>query len=186
MRITKPNNPVIIRGFPAVLLLLFAPSVVLGESSGQPPAQSAGARQQPAQQQQENQAGIPTPLAKLIEEAEHNNPQIVAARHAWRAANQIPSQVSTLPDPQITVQQFAVGSPRPFAGFSNSDFAYIGLGVSQDLPYPGKLRLRGEIARRDAAAEREHSEAVRRSVVEQLKAAYLKLAYELQELQIVE
>jgi outer membrane protein TolC len=186
MRISKLNHRVIIAAFLTVLLLLRIASVVLGQSSGQPPAQSAGARQQPAQQQQENQAGIPTPLAKLIEEAEHNNPQIVAARHAWKAATLVPSQLSTLPDPQITVQQFAVGSPRPFAGFSNSDFAYIGFGVSQDLPYPGKLRLRGEIAERDAATERENYETARRSVVEQLKAAYFRLAYELQELQIVE
>ncbi len=127
-----------------------------------------------------------TPLAKLVEEAERSNPRILAARHSWKAATLVPSQASAPPDPQITVQQLAVGSPRPFAGFTNSEFAYVGLGVSQDLPYPGKLRLRGEIAQRDAAAEREHFEAVRRSVVEQLKAAYFKLAYEHQELQILD
>jgi outer membrane protein TolC len=186
MQISKPNTLVIIGAFPTARLLLFTASVVLGQSSGQPLALSVGAPTEPAQQQQVNQAGMPTPLAKLIEEAERNNPQILAARHAWRAETQVPSQVSTLPDPQITVQHFAVGSPRPFAGFSNSEFAYIGLGVSQDLPYPGKLRLRGEIAQRDAATERDHYEAARRSVVEQLKAAYFKLAYELQELQILE
>jgi outer membrane protein, heavy metal efflux system len=171
--------------FLTALLPLFA-TVVLGQSAGESPTLSAGAPQEPGKEQQENQSGVTVPLAQLIEEAERNNPEILAAQHAWRAATQMPSQVSTLPDPQITVQQFAVGSPRPFAGFSNSDFAYLGLGVSQDLPYPGKLRLRGDIAQRDAAAEREHFEAVRRSVVEQLKAVYYKLAYELQELQILE
>jgi len=186
MWINKPNKLIISGAFPTALLFLFAASGVLGQSSTEPPALSPGTLREPAQQRQENQAGIPTPLAKLIEEAERNNPQILAARHAWRAATQVPSQVSTLPGPQFTVQQLAVGSPRPFAGFSNSDFAYIGLGVSQDLPYPGKLRLRGEIAQRDAATERDHYEAARRSIVEQLKAAYFKLAYELQELQIVE
>jgi outer membrane protein TolC len=185
MRISKLSNLVINGLLLTAFLLLFTASVLLGQSLGQPPILSAGAPQQPAQQQ-ENQAGIPIPLAKLIEEAEHNNPQILAARHAWKAATLVPSQVSTLPDPQFTVQQFAVGSPRPFTGFSNSDFAYIGFGVSQDLPYPGKLRLRGEIAERDAATERENYEVARRSVVEQLKATYFRLAYELQELQIVE
>ena len=184
MPISKQNR--LIATVPTILLLLFTTGNVLGQSPGQPAAEGAGGSQELAQSPQENQAGVPAPLAKLVEEAEQNNPQILAARHAWRAATQVPSQISTLPDPQITVQQFAVGSPRPFAGFSDSDFAYIGLGVSQDLPYPGKLRLRGEIAQRDAAAEREHYEAARRSVVVQLKAAYFKLAYELQELQIVE
>ena len=53
-----------------------------------------------------------------------------------------------------------MGSPRPFAGFSNSDFAYLGFGVSQDLPYPGKLKLKGEAAQQDAAVGREKLEAV--------------------------
>ena len=91
----------------------------------------------------------PTPLSELLEEAEKNNPQIEAARQDWQASKQVPTQVSTLPDPQFTLQQFSVGSPRPFAGYTNSDFAYIGLGVSQDIPYPGKLKLHGEIAKRD-------------------------------------
>ena len=184
MRTSKQFTPV--AAFPTALLLFVTASVVPGQSPIPPAGQRADVPQEPAQQAPETLVGMPTPLANVIKEAERNNPEILAARHAWRAATQMPSQVSTLPDPQITVQQFAVGSPRPFAGFANSDFAYLGLGVSQDLPYPGKLRLRGEIAQRDAAAEREHFESVRRSVVEQLKTAYYKLAYELQELQIVE
>jgi cobalt-zinc-cadmium efflux system outer membrane protein len=125
-------------------------------------------------------------LSALIDEAERNNPQIIAAKHAWRAAAQVPSQVSTLPDPQLTVQQFAVGSPRPFAGFTNSDFAYIGFGVSQDLPYPGKLRLRGEAAKLEADVGASRVESVRRSIVEQLKMSYFQLAYELEELSLLE
>ena len=84
-----------------------------------------------------------TPLAEVLLEAEQNNPQIQAARQGWKAAKQVPSQVSTLPDPQFNLQQVNVGSPRPFAGYTNSDFAYVGFGVSQDFPYPGKLRLKG-------------------------------------------
>src|SRR6202051_3057720 len=98
----------------------------------------------------EDMRGMPTPLAQLIAEAEANNSQISAADHSWKAATHVAQQVTTLPDPQFTVQSFSVGSPKPFAGFSNSDFAYIGLGASQDLPYPGKLRLKGEVANREA------------------------------------
>ena len=118
-----------------------------------------------------------TPLANLIEEAEGDNPQILAARRAWQAATQVPSQVSALPDPQVVVQNLSVGSPRPLAGFTNNNFAYLGIGISQDFPYPGKLRLRGEAAQRVAAARREQVETVRRSVIEQLKATYFRLAY---------
>ena len=118
-----------------------------------------------------------TPVSALLDEAAQNNPEILALRRAWQAATQVPSQVSTMPDPQVTVQHVSVGSPRPFAGFSNSDFAYIGLGVSQDLPYPGKLKLKGEVAQRDAAVTRQKLESVTRSILQQVKDAYFQLAY---------
>lgn len=120
--------------------------------------------------------GVPVDLRELEQEAEQNNPQIQAALQGWKAAQQIPQQVSTLPDPQFNVQQVNVGSPRPFAGYTNSDFAYIGLGVSQDFPYPGKLRLKGEIAKREADVSQERYESMRRSVLAGVKTAYFQLA----------
>jgi outer membrane protein, heavy metal efflux system len=119
----------------------------------------------------------PTPLAQLIAEAEANNTQISAADHSWKAASHVAQQVTTLPDPQFTVQTFSVGSPKPFAGFSNSDFAYIGFGASQDLPYPGKLKLKGEVANREADTQQAQADVVRASVTEQVKLVYLRLAY---------
>ncbi len=131
-------------------------------------------------------ADVPTPLSALLDEATRNNPDILAARRGWQAATQVPSQVSTLPDPQVTVQSFSVGSPRPFAGYSNSNFAYIGLGVSQDFPYPGKLKLKGEAAQQDAAISRDKLDAVRRSVLQQLKEAYFQTAYIQQTLEVLD
>jgi cobalt-zinc-cadmium efflux system outer membrane protein len=125
----------------------------------------------------ENMPMKPTPLAQLIAEAEENNSQISAADHLWKAATHVAQQLATLPDPQLTVQQFSVGSPKPFAGFSNSDFAYIGFGASQDLPYPGKLRLKGEVANREADTQQAQAGVVRASVTEQVKLVYLRLAY---------
>lgn len=119
----------------------------------------------------------PVKLVDLLVEAERNNPQIQAARHGWDAAKQVPTQVSTLPDPQVVVQQFSVGSPRPFAGYTNSDFAYIGVGFSQDIPYPGKLRLRGEIAKKEADVIQEGYESVRRAVLAEVKERYFQLGY---------
>ena len=127
-----------------------------------------------------------SPLRDLLNEAEQNNPQIAAARQGWEAAKQIPSQVSTLPDPQFTAQQVNVGSPRPFAGYTNSDFAYFGLGVSQDFPYPGKLGLRGEMAKRDADVMQQQYVSVRRSVLAGIKSAYFQLSYLSKTLEILE
>ena len=115
-------------------------------------------------------------LSGLLEEATRNNPDILAARRAWQAAAQVPTQVATMPDPTVSVQHLSVGSPLPFAGFTNSDFAYIGLGISQDLPYPGKLKLKGESAREDVAIARDKLDAVTRSILQQVKEAYFQLA----------
>src|SRR5213595_3225660 len=130
--------------------------------------------------------GSVTPLSELLAEAERNSPQIEAARQGWQAAKQVPTQVSTLPDPQFNLQHVSVGSPRPFAGYTNSDFAYVGLGVTQDIPYPGKLKLRGEIAKREADVSQEQVESVRRAVLTQVKASYFQLAYLSKTLAILE
>src|SRR6267143_2619399 len=139
-----------------------------------------------AQESPTSHTGSVTPLSELLAEAEENNPQIEAARRGWQAAKQVPTQVSTLPDPQFTLQHLSVGSPRPFAGYTNSEFAYFGLGVSQDIPYPGKLRLKGEIAKREADVSQQQIESVRRAVMAELKAAYFQLAYLSKTLAILE
>ena len=122
-------------------------------------------------------ASPPTPLSQLLAEAEANNPQISAADHGARAARQMAPQVTTLPDPKFTYQQLSVGSPKPFAGYTNSDFAYIGVGASQELPYPGKLRARGAIAERDADTKQAEVEFTKTSIADSVKADYLQLAY---------
>jgi outer membrane protein TolC len=121
-------------------------------------------------------AQSPTPLRQLLAEAERNNPEISAAEHDWRAATHLRAQATTLPNPQFTVQQLSVGSPRPFAGFNSSDFAYIGIGASQELPYPGKRGLKGLAA--DRAADVQHAQiaVVKAAVEEQVKLAYLRLS----------
>ncbi len=129
------------------------------------------------QKLREPSAATPTPLAALVEEARQKDPKILAAEEAARAAGYVAPRVSALPDPTFTIQHFSVGSPRPFAGYSNSDFAYLGFGASQEFPFPGKRKLRGEVANRETGVREERAETVRREETEKLKAAYYRLAY---------
>jgi len=122
-------------------------------------------------------AGTPTSLRDLVQEAEQKNPQIAASFHGWQASRNVPKQVSALPETQVSVQQFSVGSPRPFAGYSNSEFAYIGFGASQDIPYPGKRQLRARVAEHEADSMEAQTDSVRRMVVGSLKMVYFRLAY---------
>jgi outer membrane protein TolC len=122
-------------------------------------------------------AGMATSLRELMQEAEQKNPQIAASFHAWQASRNVPKQASALPETQLSVQQFSVGSPRPFAGYSNSDFAYIGFGASQDIPYLGKRQLRANVAEHEADSMEAQTDSARRMVVGNLKIVYFHLAY---------
>lgn len=148
---------------------LFAAPQVPQQQGREQSAQASG--------QMQHEEGVPTPLAALVEEAIKNDPAILTAERAARAATFVAPQVSSLPDPQFTVNQFSVGSPRPFAGYTNSDFAYIGVGASQQLPYPGKLKLHAEVADREAGAVKQHVDVVLRDEIETLKTTYFQLAY---------
>lgn len=126
---------------------------------------------------QETAASSPTPLSQLVAEAQANNPQLSAADHEARAARQMVPQATSLPDPKLIFQQFSVGSPKPFAGYTNNDFSYIGIGASQELPYPGKLRLRGQVAEHDAGTKQAEIGVLSAGSADAVKADYLKLAY---------
>jgi len=167
--------PNCLRILSGLLLITTLPALPLrGQTSTQPQQRPPA----PAQTQNAHEhSAPPTPLRDLILEAEHNSPVIAASIHAWQAATNVPRQVSALPETQVTVQQFSVGSPRPFAGYTNSDFAYIGIGASQDLPYPGKRPLRAKVAEFEANSLHEQSDSMRRDVIESLQRTYFQLAY---------
>jgi outer membrane protein TolC len=131
-------------------------------------------------------AEMSTSLRELVQEAEQKNPQIATSFHAWQASRNVPKQASALPETQLSVQQFSVGSPRPFAGYSNSDFAYIGFGASQDVPYPGKRLLRAQVAEHEADSVEAQTDSVRRMVVGNLKMVYFRLAYIQQTLSVLQ
>ena len=119
----------------------------------------------------------PSALHDLIAEVERNNPQVAASEYSYRAATHIAAQKSALPDTQLTVQQFSVGSPRPFAGYTNSNFAYVAIGASQEIPYPGKRNLRAQVGNREADVRQADAESVKRDVIDKTKAIYFQLAY---------
>jgi outer membrane protein, heavy metal efflux system len=123
------------------------------------------------------EAAAPTPLAALLEEARQKNPALQVALHQQTAASHLQKQASALPDTQVIVQQLNVGSPRPFAGYTNSDFAYIGLGAAQEFPWPGKRELRSQVAELEAGSARAQTEVVKRGIEEQTKIVYFRLAY---------
>lgn len=116
-------------------------------------------------------------LGSLTAEAIKNSPEILAAQKRYEAARQRPAQESSLPDPMVSLGYASVGNPLPGAGLGKEPLANAGVMVSQELPYPGKLRLRGEMAAKEAGAEFQQYQAVQLGVVSRLKQAYYRLQY---------
>jgi cobalt-zinc-cadmium efflux system outer membrane protein len=162
-------------GRSAVTAIVFA-TLAVGAVS-QPARAGAGPQAPAATAGQAPPAPAPTPLSALIGELSANSPDVRAAKAAAKAAAYAVPQVSSLPDPRISIQQFSVGNPLPFAGYTTNGFAYLGLGVSQPLPYPGKRALRADVARADAAVAQTTIDVVSRDQIERLKTTYVRLAY---------
>jgi len=127
-----------------------------------------------------------TSLQSLIAEARRNNAAIQASEMAVATKRFGPNQASALPDTELMAQHFSVGSPRPFAGYSNSDFAYIGFGASQEFPYPGKRGLRAKVAEHEIAISGAEKNVVGWDVLTGLKLAYFQLAASQQVIAILE
>lgn len=125
----------------------------------------------------EEMAAASTPLSALLLEAEQHNPQILAAAAGYQATAAMPPSAGALPDTHVQLQLFSVGSPKPFAGYTNSNFSYVGIGASQEIPFPGKRRLRAETAQFDADAANVGIDVIRRTVLQQVQIAYYQLAY---------
>jgi len=119
----------------------------------------------------------PNLLHALVQEALAHSPMITAARTHSEALTRVPKQVSTLPDPEVGLQHFTVGSPQPFSGYETSDFYYSGFGFSQDIPGPGKLGLRADQAQKAAETGRHALEVQQRQVAEQVRETYFNLFY---------
>src|SRR6266550_4501836 len=106
----------------------------------------------------------------LLSELLRNNPEIQAARSRFEAATKRPSQAGTLPEPRARYTNFGVG--HPFSRLNANEFAYQGFGVSQEFPFPGKLALASEEAKREAEGIQQNYRAVVLDMTARLKVAY--------------
>jgi outer membrane protein TolC len=118
-----------------------------------------------------------TDLKELLAEALENNPEIVAAQKRYEASRQRPSQVSSLPDPMVSPGYNSSGRPWPGAGLGTEVTSNIGVMLSQEIPFPGKRKLAGDMAVKEAEAEWQQYQQAKLSVVARLKQAYYRRAY---------
>ena len=162
-----------------------------------PPAPSASLPSEPAQV---GPVGVSSPAARvdaehatadsqvtlqqLVETALARNPAIKRAAERFEAQRARAPQARSLPEPMVSGGW--MGNITPFSVQHGDPSSYRGLTVSQDLPFPGKLGLRGKIADREAEAGRWEYEQTRRQVVSEVKAAYYAYFYDTMALEITE
>jgi len=114
-------------------------------------------------------------LDQLLEEALKNNPEVLAAQELWQAAKSRPSQVRSLPDPELSFSQRNVGSDYTTLG--REGMSNIGGVFIQRIPFPGKLALKGEIAEKEADQRLAFLEATKNRIRSQVKLTYYDLYF---------
>jgi outer membrane protein TolC len=111
-------------------------------------------------------------LADLLAEADRSSPDLQAAQAAVTAARERPAQARSRPDPMVGLT-FTNEGLAPNLG-TQPDSA-LELMVVQDLPYPGKRRLRGRLAELDAVQAEQALARTRLAVVASVRRAYYGL-----------
>jgi outer membrane protein, heavy metal efflux system len=124
-------------------------------------------------------------LDSLISRAIAVSPTIMAARHRADAARARVGPAGARPDLMLMagIQNQPLGREAPST--STHDAAIAGsdpmtmrmLGVSQTIPYPGKLALRTRVAEREVDVATAAVEDARLNVVRDVRTAYYELAY---------
>ena len=160
-----------------IAILLLAPAILL-------PAQANNTSSATTAQTSQPVTGPALSLDDLIREALDKNPEAQSAQHTISALQLRVPQVKALPDPMVSIGW--AGNLAPFSLQRADPSSSRAITVSEQFPYPGKLRLRGEIASKDAEAAQSDFEAIRRRVAAEVKAAYYDYFFYNQAIQTTE
>ena len=147
------------------ILLVFA-CVVIANAAAQQPSAKVEAEIGSTQNASDRAQGVDD----LIQEALKKNPGVQSALLQVEALRHRVPQAKTLPDPKVSGGW--MGNIKPFSVQHGDPSSYRGVSAMQEIPFPGKLKLRGEIAGREAEAAWWDYEAARRKLVADVKSAY--------------
>jgi cobalt-zinc-cadmium efflux system outer membrane protein len=116
---------------------------------------------------------VASDLDRLIEEALVANPDLAAALARWEAAREVPAQVGALPDPNSMAKVIRFRD-RGLGVRGEGETWYM---LTQEVPFPGKLGLRSEVARREAERTGKEYEALRLDIVQAVRLSYYRLLH---------
>ena len=125
-------------------------------------------------------------LPGLLAEALRANPEILSAQKRYEASRQRPTQVSSLPDPMLSPGYNSNGAPWPGARLGTEPTSNIGIMLSQEIPFPGKRKLAGDMAVKESEAEWQQYQQVQLGVVSRLKQAHYRRAYAFATVEVID
>jgi cobalt-zinc-cadmium efflux system outer membrane protein len=131
-----------------------------------------------------DELGDPLKLETVIAYARRHNAAIHAAGARADSAQARPSQAGALPDPMLDLAYHDEGFDRLQLG--GTEFAFVKVGASQELPFPGKLGLKRQIAARDAEQMRADAHRVEADVIARVKVAYAEYAHLQEQLDLLQ
>ena len=114
-------------------------------------------------------------LDKAISKALSTNPGLAAIEARARALAEIPDQVEALPDPRLSVN--IANLPLDSFSFTQEGMTQFQVGITQSLPYPGKLALRSQAASQEAKAAESDLQEKRLQLVRDVKTVWWNLFY---------
>lgn len=117
-------------------------------------------------------------LRALIEEALAQNPEIIAMRRNFDMMRARVPQAKALPEPMLSYGYTGNAVPLPPFDIQKGDPASARVvSVTQEIPYPGKLAIKGRMANVAAESEWWNYEQVQWNVVAEVKDTYYDLYY---------
>jgi outer membrane protein TolC len=114
------------------------------------------------------QTAAPVTLETLIAEARAHNPELIAVRQKQKAAEARVTGAGTWDSPRLSAEYWSIPEGTFDVGAAGEKM----YGISQMIPFPGKLRARGKAAGYDAAAMGAETRDTELRVLGDLKAAY--------------
>lgn len=118
----------------------------------------------------------PLDLTWLIQEAMEHNPEIITSQKRLNAAKAKISQAKSLDDPSLRAGSYDMPN-NPINVNGQTEMLQQRYGVSQKIPFPGKLRLRGEVAKEESNMAEEDSQAKIQEIIALVKSAFYELYY---------
>lgn len=104
-----------------------------------------------------------------------DNPGLAEIKARADAMAAIPSQVGTLPDPEISFSILSL--PVDSFDLSQEAMTQLQFGVMQAVPFPGKLELKEAAARHEAEAAASNVDEARLRLVRDVKSGWWRLVY---------